>query len=443
MKKVILLLFVSSLLYEVNAYDKCSLVERFTNCSCGPCATLNNVWYNATTANLINQGKISHIVYNVNWPGANDPMYLLNSADNMTRRYYYGVSWVPWIDINGTQFEHTLGQANFVNTINNGNVQFAPFNIVITPLALGATLIEVGIKIIRDPTDVTVFTNTKLQVALTEKTVSFASPPGSNGEKDFFSVCRKMLPDGNGSTFTLPAPGDFVEVILNYIPTAAFLAAVNLDSIRVVAFIQDNNTKMIYQSAMKTMNVIPVEFSSFTAENINDEVVLKWQTATETNNRGFEILRSSQNDLGEWQIISFLEGRGTTTEITDYNYGDKITNHGKYIYRLKQIDFDGTFSYSEDIEIDITGPKDFTLYQNYPNPFNPTTTIKFALPVDSRVKINVYNTIGQLVETLVDKEMESGYHEVNFDASRLTSGVYLYQLQSQDFVSVKKMLLIE
>jgi len=88
-------------------------------------------------------------------------------------------------------------------------------------------------------------------------------------------------------------------------------------------------------------------------------------------------------------------------------------------------------------------PQSFTLYQNYPNPFNPTTTIKFALPVDSRVKINVYNTVGQLVETLVDKEMESGYHEINFDASRLASGVYLYQLQAQDYISVKKMLLIK
>jgi len=88
-------------------------------------------------------------------------------------------------------------------------------------------------------------------------------------------------------------------------------------------------------------------------------------------------------------------------------------------------------------------PQSFTLYQNYPNPFNPTTTIKFALPVDSRVKINVYNTVGQLVETLVDKEMESGYHEINFDASRLASGVYLYQLQAQDYVSVKKMLLLK
>ncbi len=150
-------------------------------------------------------------------------------------------------------------------------------------------------------------------------------------------------------------------------------------------------------------------------------------------------------------MISFVEGRGTTTEITDYSYKDKITSHGKYVYRLKQIDFDGTVSYSDEIEIDVTEPKDFTLYQNYPNPFNPTTTIKFALPVDSKVKINIYNSLGQLVETLVDKEMESGYHEIDFDASRLASGVYLYQLQAgdpstssrQSFILVKKMILIK
>ncbi|GJQ41897.1 MAG: T9SS type A sorting domain-containing protein [Ignavibacteriota bacterium] len=88
-------------------------------------------------------------------------------------------------------------------------------------------------------------------------------------------------------------------------------------------------------------------------------------------------------------------------------------------------------------------PQNFVLHQNYPNPFNPTTTIKFALPIESKVKINVYNSLGQLVETIMDKEMESGYHEVNFNASRLASGVYLYQLQAQDYVSVKKMILMK
>ncbi len=198
--------------------------------------------------------------------------------------------------------------------------------------------------------------------------------------------------------------------------------------------------------AIKATDVIPVELVSFTAAIEGDEVVLKWKTATETNNQGFEVERSQMSNIksqNDWEKISFVEGRGTTTELTEYSYKDKITNPGNYVYRLKQIDFDGSFSYSDEVEIDVTGPTDFTLYQNYPNPFNPVTTIKFALPVASRVKINVYNTVGQLVETLVDREMESGYHEVNFDASSLASGVYLYQLQAQDYVSVKKMLLIK
>ena len=191
---------------------------------------------------------------------------------------------------------------------------------------------------------------------------------------------------------------------------------------------------------------IPVELTSFTVKYLNDEVVLYWQTATETNNSGFEIERSQKSKVKnqmDWTQISFVEGRGTTTEITNYIYMDKITEPGQYTYRLKQIDFDGSSTYSQVVEVNISSPIDFVLYQNYPNPFNPTTTIKFALPVESRVKINVFNSLGQLVETIMDNEMESGYHEVNFNASRLASGVYLYQLQAQDYVSVKKMLLIK
>jgi hypothetical protein len=101
------------------------------------------------------------------------------------------------------------------------------------------------------------------------------------------------------------------------------------------------------------------------------------------------------------------------------------------------------YEITADIEPEEIFPSNFMVYQNYPNPFNPTTTIKFALPIDSRVKLNIYNSLGQLVETLVDKEMESGFHEVNFDASRLASGVYLYQLQAGEYISVKRMILIK
>ncbi len=252
MKKILLILFFLGLFLPGFAYDKKSLVERFTNASCGPCAQINNAWYNATTRSLINSGAISHLVYNVWWPGANDPMYLLNQPDNTTRTNYYGCNYVPWIEVNGTQITET--QAALTNAVTNGNSEYAPFNIIISQGVVSNNLIEVAVKIIRDPGDVTTFENVKLRVALTEKTVAFSNPPGSNGESVFYSISRKMLPGAGGSTFTIPAPGDSVLIAFQYVPTAAFLQAVILDSLRAVAFIQNDNTKEIYQSNMRDLN---------------------------------------------------------------------------------------------------------------------------------------------------------------------------------------------
>jgi hypothetical protein len=138
-----------------------------------------------------------------------------------------------------------------------------------------------------------------------------------------------------------------------------------------------------------------------------------------------------------------VAGSGTTTERRTYSFIDENISAGFINYRIRQIDLDGSFEYSEVLELEYLSLVEYSLFQNYPNPFNPTTTIKFALSVDGRVKINIYNSLGQLVETLVDKEIESGYHEVNFNASKLASGIYLYQLQANDYVSVKKMILIK
>jgi hypothetical protein len=284
---------------------------------------------------------MSHIVYNVNWPGAGDPMYLLNAADNMARRSYYGVSWVPWIDIIGTQFDHTLGQAAFINTINAGNAQFAPFNIVLTQNALGESLIEVGVKIIRDPSDVNTYTNTKLRVALTEKTVSYASPPGSNGEKDFFSVCRKMLPDAGGSSFTIPAPGDSVELTLQYVPTSAFLAAVNLDSIRVVAFIQDDNSKLVYQSAM--LEFVPQYVATINSSS-PDQII--------TNN-------------GTAQFSAFIHNQG----IMDDTYDITATFDGTAGWTGDFSTINGTFQFGETNPVQVM-VGDFTQIDVTVNPNN-------------------------------------------------------------------------
>jgi len=131
MKKITLLFVLLSFFYSVQAYDKLSLVERFTNCSCGPCATINNSWYNATTANLINSGSITHVVYNVDWPSPTDPMHVLNAIDNNQRRGYYGVSSVPWIDVNGTTI--TVSQAALESAVSTGNASYSSFIIEIIP----------------------------------------------------------------------------------------------------------------------------------------------------------------------------------------------------------------------------------------------------------------------------------------------------------------------
>ena len=129
-------------------------------------------------------------------------------------------------------------------------------------------------------------------------------------------------------------------------------------------------------------------------------MLIKWQTATETNNSGFELERSQESGVSSkknWNNITFVEGNGTTTEVNEYIYRDKIEKPGSYYYRLKQIDFDGTTTYGPEIEVDVTGPTEFTLMQNYPNPFNPATTIRFTLPVKTDILIAVYNSIGEKV----------------------------------------------
>ncbi len=188
---------------------------------------------------------------------------------------------------------------------------------------------------------------------------------------------------------------------------------------------------------------IPVELTSFAAVADFGLVELSWITATETNNRGFEVQRSSGKDF---ETIAFIEGHGTTTEPQAYSYSDRDVIAGSYSYRLKQIDFDGTFEYSNLIEVDVPLLKEFALEQNYPNPFNPSTQIAFRLAVDSKVSLKVFDVLGQEVATLVNSNFVAGGHSVDFNASSLNSGVYLYRIEAtgidgSNFVDVKKMIL--
>jgi hypothetical protein len=187
--------------------------------------------------------------------------------------------------------------------------------------------------------------------------------------------------------------------------------------------------------------VVPVELTTFAGKSKNNEVELSWTTATETNNQGFEIER--KNNSGEFEQIGYVAGFGTTTEPKAYSYIDSELEVGEYTYRLKQIDYDGTATYSEEVNVEVEIPLEYSLEQNYPNPFNPTTTIKYSISKDGFVKLSIYNLLGEEVTTLVNSEQKAGRHEVNFDASKLSSGVYLYRVESNNFISIKKMVLVK
>ena len=185
---------------------------------------------------------------------------------------------------------------------------------------------------------------------------------------------------------------------------------------------------------------VPVELNSFTGTIDGNKVTLNWETATEINNLGFDIERTTSVKNNNWEKIGFVEGNGTSTEPHTYFFSDKNLSSGTYNYRLKQIDNNGTYKYINLDESFTVQPVEFNLSQNYPNPFNPATMIKYSLPEASRVSLKVYNVIGKEVETLVNDEKPAGTYEVNFDAAQLPSGIYFYQLKTGNFVETKKMV---
>jgi len=187
---------------------------------------------------------------------------------------------------------------------------------------------------------------------------------------------------------------------------------------------------------------IPVELASFTGSKTQNDVRLDWITASELNNHGFEIQRST--DGNEFVTIGFVEGKGTTTERSYYSYSDQFyfMNENIMYYRLKQVDYDGSFSYSNILSFENPSATEFTLAQNYPNPFNPATKIEYSIPGDRFVELRVYDVMGSEIITLVNEQKTAGTHSVLFDASNIPSGVYFYTLTAGDFVSTKKMMLV-
>jgi hypothetical protein len=185
----------------------------------------------------------------------------------------------------------------------------------------------------------------------------------------------------------------------------------------------------VYRELIMVDATVPVELTSFTAQYVGSTTLLNWTTATELNNLGFDIQRSTAGN--EFVTIGFVLGKGTTTEVQNYSYVDKTTTPNiNYAYRLRQIDFNGSYNYSEVVNLGESNPLNFELLQNYPNPFNPSTTISIGLPVKSDITLDVYNIVGERVISLYNGELAAGNYNYTVDASNLTSGIYIYVLNA-------------
>lgn len=208
------------------------------------------------------------------------------------------------------------------------------------------------------------------------------------------------------------------------------------------------------KTSITTTAALPIQLSSFDAQIVGSTALLNWTTVSEVNNYGFEVQRRTENQ-SEFQTLlnGFVPGHGTTLEPQFYSFIDSTLPSGTLYYRLKQIDLDGTIHFYGPVEVtnnpiagvdgNNNGIREFHLDQNYPNPFNPSTEIRFSVPSTGRTTLKVYNSIGQEVTTLLDGEVTQGTHNVQFNASNLASGMYFYQLRTNESAATQRMLLVK
>jgi hypothetical protein len=249
------------------------------------------------------------------------------------------------------------------------------------------------------------------------------------------SAGAPLYPTGTAS-YTIKSVSSYCYGIFDFTP----------NSLKMTVY--DNVNKLIDTLTLLKAPV-PVELRSFTCSFVHNSVKLMWKTATELNNSRFEIERKSNSP--EWQKIGSVNGAGSSTTLKDYTFTDKsFLVSGTYYYRLKQIDYDGSFKYSQTIQSDVNiTPQSYWLEQNYPNPFNPSTTISFNLPFDSYVKLTIYNALGEVVRELINGFEADGRYKIDVRAGDLSSGIYYYTLQanstegSESFRSTNKMILLK
>ncbi|NUQ81730.1 MAG: T9SS type A sorting domain-containing protein [Bacteroidetes bacterium] len=204
---------------------------------------------------------------------------------------------------------------------------------------------------------------------------------------------------------------------------------------------------------------VPVELSSFSGWVSGDQILLNWTTKSELNNYGWEVQKKNSDPSGtsgsgsqnseEWKTVGFVAGNGTTNSPKSYSFQSPImvTERSrsavlKSLFRLKQLDLDGTVSYSQVLSIRNT-PSGFQLLGNYPNPFNPATRIRFQLSTSSQVSLQVYDVTGRLVFSREDGALDAGVHSFEFNAAGLSSGLYYYRLQAGNQSAAGSMVVLK
>ncbi len=289
----------------------------------------------------------------------------------------------------------------------------------------------------------------ELKVNLSWNAGSSPDPPRT------YSIKRKTgLPLNNSEYATLAT---VPPNTLNYSDTSVQLNTIYTYRVTILSGPGPSGTAWSNEATAYVPSVVPVDLINFSAGIENNNVSLNWMTASETNNKGFEVERSIKNSklkIKNFETIGFVNGNGTSTELNYYSFKDEKVSAGKYLYRLKQIDFDGSSEYSTEIEVEIGLPDKFELYQNYPNPFNPTTKIRYSIPFvethsgasQQNVLLKVYDVLGNEIATLVNEEKAPGEYKVEFSATggalNLSSGVYFYKLTAGSFIQTRKMIIL-
>jgi hypothetical protein len=247
----------------------------------------------------------------------------------------------------------------------------------------------------------------------------------------------------SGTSFSCPLAAGVAALVLSYNPNLTPIQVRDaLRSTASNALTPDRLMGWGIVNAMAAINFhpVPVEGWTFKGTRNNFNIVLAWQTISEKNNKGFEIERSI--DKTTWTQIAFIEGSGTTTKVSEYTYSDYFENYSTLYYRFKQIDLDGSFKYSDVLELDKITPTKYELSQNYPNPFNPTTRIDYKIPITGRVTLKVFDILGNELSTLINEIQDAGNYSVNFNSTGFASGIYFYALQVGEFREIKKMVLV-